>query len=212
MNINARKPLHNYSNTRKSPDNDNSQEIQEDSNITEGIPSNESDFDEEDSSQYPLHSEYKKRDVFESSRSVPPASPRSRSRAASSSPPIVKSVSKSKPVPKVSSKSYSLITIIAILLSAIIVGSLNKYSSFNDNEYNENECNYDELQEQYPHQDQELWRTLNVGINLIFNKIIQSPAVYLFVHQGGPRVFKLVHDIARKSSKCFGKSKSRFVL
>lgn len=203
MNINARKPLHNYSNTRAYPDNDISQEIQEDSNITEEpASSNESDLnfdEEEDSIEYPLHSEHRKRHVFESSHSVPPGSPRSRVRAATRSPSLLKCIPESRPVPEESSKSFPLI--IAIVISAIIVGVIYKYFSFNDTE---SYCNYDELQLQYPQQNQELWRTLNVGINLIFNKSTQSPAVYLFVHQGGERVFQLVNDIARKSSKCFG--------
>ncbi|TMW47159.1 hypothetical protein DOY81_007777 [Sarcophaga bullata] len=204
MNINARKPLHDYSNTPAYPDNDNSQEIQEDFNITEELPSNESDLsfcEEEDSTEYPLHSEHRKRYVFELSHSVPPASPRSRVRAATRSPSLLKCVPESKPVPEESSKTFSLVAIITIVILAFIVGVIYKYFLFNDKE---KYCNYDDLQEQYPQQDQSLWRTLNVGINLIFNESTQSPAVYLFVHQGGQRVFKLVNDIARQSSKCFG--------
>lgn len=199
MNINARKPLHNYSNTSVYSNEDHSQEIQDDSNGNEEIQSSESDFFEEDDSTN-NGDEYRTRKVFELSRSVPRTPQRPRARAATRSPSISNYASKSK-VESEQTSSLPLIAIIVVIISAIIAGVFSLIS--NDNQ---KYCHYDELQKQYPQQDQTLWRTLKVGVELILNRRTHSPAVYLFAHQGGPHVFQLVKDIASQSSKCFGMS------
>ncbi|XP_037930609.1 torsin-1A-interacting protein 1 [Teleopsis dalmanni] len=64
-------------------------------------------------------------------------------------------------------------------------------------------CSFNELRQKYPTQQEKIWRRLEVGIENILNKRVESPAVYLFVHkvQG---IEEIITEIAKRFSFCFG--------
>lgn len=68
-------------------------------------------------------------------------------------------------------------------------------------------CDFKELRQQLPLQSAEVWNTLKINIELLMNKRIKSPNIYLFLHtseNSGGKLQKLIQDIALETSKCFG--------
>ncbi|XP_073840359.1 torsin interacting protein [Musca autumnalis] len=179
-----------------------------------------------ESEEYDEHGERSRsysRDRFEMSRSCPRTPPRppkrpnhrSKTPATTTTSFINESISSSS-IPsslgreslKSDSKtnSYLLLTFfiaIVVVVLATAAACLVDYGNTKVIRY----CSYDKLQESYPEQNNKTWRILSVGIESILNKRTELPAVYLLAHHGGPRIDKLVKDIAVHTSKCFDDKK-----
>ncbi|XP_034482490.1 uncharacterized protein LOC117787960 [Drosophila innubila] len=67
-------------------------------------------------------------------------------------------------------------------------------------------CDFKELRRQLPLQSTDVWEALQINIQLLLNKRIDSPNIYLFLHSSesnGSKIQKLIQDIALETSKCF---------
>ncbi|EDW70843.1 uncharacterized protein TORIP [Drosophila virilis] len=67
-------------------------------------------------------------------------------------------------------------------------------------------CAFEELRQRPPLQSEDVWKALSINIELLLNKKIKSPNVYLFLHSNQSSEYpiqKLINDIARETSKCF---------
>lgn len=72
-------------------------------------------------------------------------------------------------------------------------------------------CAFEELRQRPPLQSEDVWKALSINIELLLNKKIKSPNVYLFLHTNQSSEYpiqKLINDIAMEASKCFGKPNS----
>ncbi|KAL7732338.1 hypothetical protein ACLKA6_004324 [Drosophila palustris] len=67
-------------------------------------------------------------------------------------------------------------------------------------------CDFKELRQHLPLQSAEVWNTLKINIELLMNKRIKSPNIYLFLHtseNSGGKLQNLIQNIALETSKCF---------
>lgn len=166
------------------------------------------------------------RDPFEISRSCPRTPPRPKQPKYRSTTPAaaarsfrnksfsssISSSSRSESLvdPKTNSSLFSMF-MIAILL-VVFAGALAFFIDYRMKTVPApmKNCSYVPLAKSYPHQDHKVWNILRVGIEMILNKRVEDPAVYLFVHHGGSRIDKLVKEIALHTSSCFGKTLLKF--
>ncbi|KAI8117272.1 hypothetical protein FF38_03443 [Lucilia cuprina] len=144
---------------------------------------------------------YKLRPDFNVSRSVPRTPQRPKPKPVVSSPksPQYANEKATMPLPQVQ-HSLSPFHILLISFTLLLASWY-----FVPREIKPRNCSFDALQEKYNQENPHIWRTLSVGIETILNRRTEQPAVYLFAHYGGPNVFRLIKDIARHSSGCFGK-------
>ncbi|XP_064545261.1 uncharacterized protein TORIP [Drosophila montana] len=67
-------------------------------------------------------------------------------------------------------------------------------------------CAFEDLRQRPPLQSEDVWKALSINIELLLNKKIKSPNVYLFLHSNQSSeipIQKLINDIAVETSKCF---------
>lgn len=96
-----------------------------------------------------------------------------------------------------SGKGFPYIVLLFFLTLAMVVIALLYHQG-------ERSCSFENLQSEYASESDTVWLQLQFGIEIILNKKIDKPAVYLLAHKNTENSLSLIEKIAQQSSECFG--------